>query len=518
MHLNTACFPGKLHFLPAGPFDQIILNQQIRGKQARDSADTRVPDFTASHHRVPDDLPVPVGVMPAFIPNINPHSVGPVDFTILNHPMMSSVAGNRSSLRYRSSCRRMGAGQALHFYIRKKGFGRREALLPACQFDQMFRRVPVILQPEMNGLPVGLYPVGAGDLCHLIIQSHLNERFSIAEYHSPSVQISGHIRFFIFNKKPVMKDIHSTEGIVSDKFVLQISFRKTDFPDLNFLRRFFCAFRRKQNPALASAKYIRDFRSLDDHLSISIGFIAYHFLRPVSAEGRTHALPIHAAMNLHTASRPCHICRRLNSLKRVLCAAVIFIGSGRGHGIYMVFPPVCLLPFPEHKSLSVRQTVLRIPFHYPRYGEHGSICLFRPISFPEQQRKALCSPEAGQPALLILQPPESHIRHIGCAFLLRPYQNGKQSPVAVSQRFHGNGGRVRVMNIQLRHMNFQPQRAVGSQALFIFGKLRLLHGHMGLHPHTVHQSFREQRLQDAFADHLPFPRKEGIVIIIKKAD
>ena len=51
-----------------------------------------IADFTASHHRMPDDLILPEGMVPALVADIDPHAVGPVNFTILNDPVVSPVA------------------------------------------------------------------------------------------------------------------------------------------------------------------------------------------------------------------------------------------------------------------------------------------------------------------------------------------------------------------------------------------------------------------------------------------
>ena len=56
MYLNPSRFPGKLHLLPAGSFDPVVFYQQVGGKHACNAAHSGIADFTASHHRMPDDL------------------------------------------------------------------------------------------------------------------------------------------------------------------------------------------------------------------------------------------------------------------------------------------------------------------------------------------------------------------------------------------------------------------------------------------------------------------------------
>ena len=92
MYLNPSRFPGKLHLLPAGSFDPVVFYQQVGGKHACNAAHSGIADFTASHHRMPDDLILPEGMVPALVADINPHAVRPVNFTILNDPVVSSVA------------------------------------------------------------------------------------------------------------------------------------------------------------------------------------------------------------------------------------------------------------------------------------------------------------------------------------------------------------------------------------------------------------------------------------------
>ena len=173
MYFDAPCFPGKLHFLPAGSFYIIVLNQQIRGKHARDAADSHILYFTASDHRMADHLIRIIGVVPAFISDIDPHAVGPVNFTVLNNPVVSPITGYGSPLGNRGAGGRVSAGQPLHPDVRKERHLGSKALLPAGKLYQMLRRIPVILQTEMHGLSVGLHPIGTGRLSQLIIQRHL---------------------------------------------------------------------------------------------------------------------------------------------------------------------------------------------------------------------------------------------------------------------------------------------------------------------------------------------------------
>ena len=94
---DAAGLPGKLHRLPACAGDEIVLDQQVGGKQACNSADARAADFTAADHRIADDLIFSDGMVPALVADVNADSVGPVDYTVFNDPVMGP--GSRRSSR-----------------------------------------------------------------------------------------------------------------------------------------------------------------------------------------------------------------------------------------------------------------------------------------------------------------------------------------------------------------------------------------------------------------------------------
>ena len=137
MKLDSSCFPGKLHFLPARSLDQVVLDQHMSSKKSGDAAYSRIFDCASSHYAVTDHLSRNQFVMPAFISYIDAYRIGPVNGAVLDDPVVASVTGKSSPLRNRCSCSRMGTGNSLYFNIRKEGELRCEALLSACNLNLM---------------------------------------------------------------------------------------------------------------------------------------------------------------------------------------------------------------------------------------------------------------------------------------------------------------------------------------------------------------------------------------------
>ena len=289
VHFDAARFPGKLHSLPAGSRNSVVLNQHVGGKQSGNAADARVPDLTAAHHRMADDLVFLDGVVPALVADIDAHSVGPVDHTVLDHPMMAAEARDAAALRHRRAGGRMGADKSLHLDVGEERCFGREALFPAGQFDHMILRIPIVRKTEMHRLPVGFHPVGAGGLRHLIVKSHLAQRLSVTEHHAAAVQVRRHIRFVVFNKQAVMQDIDCAEGIVPFKFL-------------------------RIQPGL-----------FDHSLPVSECCIADHAVRSLTAAPGTDTFPIYAAVDPDAFSRAGAIRRGLDCPQRMIGAAVVFV-------------------------------------------------------------------------------------------------------------------------------------------------------------------------------------------------
>ena len=111
-------FPGKLHFLPSGTFDQIVLYQHMRCKKAGNAAYSRIFYGAASHHTVSDLLSLQNIVVPAFISHIDAHCIGPVYDAVFDYPVMPSVTGNGATLGYRCTGCSMGAGDSFYLDIR----------------------------------------------------------------------------------------------------------------------------------------------------------------------------------------------------------------------------------------------------------------------------------------------------------------------------------------------------------------------------------------------------------------
>ena len=145
----------------------------------------------------------------------------------------------------------------------------------------------------MDGLAVGLHPVGPLLLRHLVVQSHLLQRDPVAKDHPAAVQIRGHIRLIIFDKQPVMQDIDCTERVIALKH------RRIEpvLPDPD------CGIRSSHGtlyaaPAHTLPKISNHLGSLHADLSVAKGLIADHMFRIGTALPGTHTFPVHASVNI----------------------------------------------------------------------------------------------------------------------------------------------------------------------------------------------------------------------------
>ena len=167
-------------------------------------------------------------------------------------------------------------------------------------------------------------------------------------------------------------------------------------------------------------------------------------------------------------SRPGQIGRRLNSGKGMLRAAVIFITGLRVRRVHMIFPGKNRRFFPESKPLPARQAFLSVLLHSSGHAQHRLISAFGAKAISEQKGIASFLAKAGQPAVFILHSPEGDSGDVRKPFLFCPGEYGEHLPVACSQRFHGWTGRIRIMDVQLRNLHLEPQRAEYGNRLLIF--------------------------------------------------
>ena len=256
-----------------------------------------------------------------------------------------------------------------------------------------------------------------------------------------------------------MEDIYGAEGIVAPEFIGV----EPCLPYLQPFRQAYLCSGRYQIPAFAAAEIMCLHRSLDNCLPIPKSFEAHHLLRAVSSAYRMDAFPVNTAVNPYPGSRPRQIGCCLNGRKGMFHASVIFIAGFRMGGIHMIFSGEYRCLFPEGKAFPSREAVLRITFHSSGYAQYRLISRFRPETILEKQGKASFSPKTGEPAVIVLHPPEGHAGHIGRPFLFVSYQDGENLPVAGRKGFHGRRRRICIMNIQLRHLNLDSKGAVNAE-------------------------------------------------------
>ena len=184
-------------------------------------------DSAAADDGPADLLSLDVFVMPALIADVNSKCIGPVHGTVFHNPVVSAETRNCPALRNRSACRSMFTDQTLHTDIGQKRNLRRKALLPYRNLNQMISGIRVLFQTKMNRLSVCFHPVGILRVAQLVVERHLQKRFTITVYASSAVQIGGHVSLVILNKQAVMQDIHTAERIVSPEHV-RIEFMRPD--------------------------------------------------------------------------------------------------------------------------------------------------------------------------------------------------------------------------------------------------------------------------------------------------
>ncbi len=274
VELHPSRFPRELHALPPGPRNQAVLHQHILRMEPCDAAHSRVPHRASANHGAADDLPFRPLMMPALVPHVDSHGIGPVDCAVLYDPVMPPVAGQCPSLGHGRSGGRVGEGEPLYSDVGQEWLLGREALLPGGELDHMLRRISVPGKTEMDSLAVGLHPVRPLLPGHLVVQAHLFQGPSIAEHHPPSVQISGHVSLVVFQEQPVVENVHRAERIVAPEHIRIQPVLPDPHPGIHRLPGEAAA-----APACALLKIEDLFRRFDDHFPVAEGLIADHLLR-----------------------------------------------------------------------------------------------------------------------------------------------------------------------------------------------------------------------------------------------
>ena len=263
---------------------------------------------------------------------------------------MPSVTGNGATLGYRCTGCSMGAGDSFYLDIRQERNFRSKALLSAGHFDHMICRILISRQSEMYRLSICFDPIAAFAFGHLVIQCHLGQRFPVTKYHAPSVQISRHISFIIFNKQSVMKNVYGTERIVTGKHIR----RKSVLPYDNLPIRLFIEIS-LYAPSCTGLKIIHLLRSLDHHFPVSEGLITDHMCRILSPHNRTHTLSVYSLMYPYSGTRCCHRCSLIYGFKGFLCCSLISIIRLRMVAIYVQLSFIHSGYFPKGKATAIRQ-------------------------------------------------------------------------------------------------------------------------------------------------------------------